>query len=570
MRTRTRFRRTLLAICALALLVRAPALIAPPALDDHVQAAMAEGTHPGRRAPWDYYAFARGTAADREALRAEGTLPWWTADDYQLVMFRPLASLLVAVDHAALRHWSVARLHSMAWVVALLLALASLLRRRVGEGAALAATGLLALDDALTTPLAWHANRCALEAITLGLVSVHALLRFVEQGRRRDLALGLGLAAVACLFGEYAWTILPAAALFPTAEGVARRRGVRLVLLGLAVAYAWARGAFGAGVRGCVLYPELSREPLLMLFVLPRVWGAMLADFFSGIGVEARQPDPSTRLRELLLVVSMALVAVSWRRAEATPAVRQALRGALFAGIASMAVVSTAWLSARLMLGASLWSAMLLGVLVARGPRRGIGAAALAALLALHVPLRAWGTWQGARIHLRATRDAWRGADTLLPEVTPESTVYVLNAAEPEEVYFGRYTRLARGLPGVRGWFVLSSTQSRVHVFREGPRTLSLVTTGGLVEGLTPRFFRSGRPMPAVGMRARVGDAKLSVLAATSTAVQRVRVEFDLDLDDPAVALLASGPSGLRRFTPPEVGASLELPAPRRAPAPRP
>ena len=284
MRTRTRFRRTLLAICVLALLVRAPALIAPPALDDHVQAAMAEGTHPGRRAAWDYYAFARGTVDDRAALRAEGTLPWWTADDYQLVMFRPLASLLVAMDHQVLRHWSVARLHSVAWVMALLVALAALLRRRVGEGAALAAAGLFALDDALTTPLAWHANRCALEAVTLGLVAVHALLSYVEQGRRRDLAIGLGLSALACLFGEYAWTILPAAALFPTADGVARRRAVRLGLLALALVYAIARGAFGAGVRGCVLYPELSREPLLMLFVLPRVWGAMLAYFFSCIG----------------------------------------------------------------------------------------------------------------------------------------------------------------------------------------------------------------------------------------------------------------------------------------------
>jgi hypothetical protein len=250
--------------------------------------------------------------------------------------------------------------------------------------------------------------------------------------------------------------------------------------------------------------------------------------------------------------------------------VRRPLRGALLAGLASMAVVSTAWLSARLLLGASLWSAVLLGVLVAHGPRRGLGAAALAGLLLLHVPVRAWGTWQGARIHFRATRAAWRGADALLPEVAPEASVYLLNAAEPEEVYFGRYTRLARGLPGVRGWFVLSSTLSRVHVFREGPRTLSLVTTGGLVEGITPRFFRSGRPMPAVGAQARVGDATLTVMAATPTAVRRVRVVFDLDLDDPAVPLLVSGPSGLRRFSPPAVGASMELPAVRQSPAPQP
>jgi hypothetical protein len=60
------------------------------------------------------------------------------------------------------------------------------------------------------------------------------------------------------------------------------------------------------------------------------------------------------------------------------------------------------------------------------------------------------------------------------------------------------------------------------------------------------------------------------VLAATPTAVRRVRVVFDLDLDDPAVALLMSGPSGLRRFSPPAVGASVELPPVRQSPAPQP
>ena len=91
-----------------------------------------------------------------------------------------------------------------------------------------------------------------------------------------------------------------------------------------------------------------------------------------------------------------------------------------------------------------------------------------------------------------------------------------------------------------------------------------------LVEGITPRFFRSGRPMPAVGAQARVGDATLTVLAATPMAVRRVRVVFDVGLDDPAVALLVSGTGGLRRFTPPAVGTSVELQAPRLSPAPEP
>lgn len=568
MRTRTRFRRLLLALCGLALLVRAPALIAPPTLDDHVQAAMAEGRFPARRAVWDYYAFARGTAADRAALRAEGTLPWWTDDDYQLVMFRPLASVLVAADHTLLRHWSLARVHSAAWVLAMLLALGAMVRRLSGERAALVAVGLLALDDALTTPLAWHANRCALEAVTLSLVAVSLLVGWVDEGRRRLLALGLVAAALACLCGEYAWTVLPAAALLPRGDP-GRRRTVRVALGALAMAYLLVRAGFGAGVRGCVLYPDLVRDLQLLLFVMPHAWASMLADFFSGVSVE--QPGRwlgVTASRGTLAAVGATLLLIAWRGAKLDEDANRTRRLALRAGLTSLLVVSTAWLSARLMLGASLWIAVLLGALASATGGSRASRVALTLLMILHGPAKAVETWRGARAHFTATRASWRGADELLEGVPPEASVYVLNAVDPEDVYFGRYTRAARGETPTRGWYVLASTLHRVHVVREGPRVFSLVSAGSVVDGLTARFFRSGGPWPRPGAAIRVGDATLTVINADS-AVRRVRVDFDLDLDDPAVALVVSTRAGLRRFTPPAVGASVELAPPRVSPPPR-
>lgn len=564
MRTRTRFGRILAVICVAAALTRAPALLAPPLLDDHVQAAMVEGSYPARRSRLDLYAFARGTERDRALLRAEGTLPWWTAADYQLVMLRPLASALVAFDHIVLRHWVLARLHSLAWAVALMVAAAALVRKRAGERAALVAASLLAADDALTSPIAWHANRCALIAVTLALVAVDAACDALDLRSRRHGALAVAAALAACLAGEYAWTVLPAIALYAKVLHPERARRAFAALALLAVGYVLARSAAGGGVRSCVLYPDLGRDLGLLLFLMPGWWSAMLADLLAGVGVELRHAWPEALTsRPSAALLGAGLLAIAWRQ---TPReTRPTLRWALASGLASIAVVSTAWHSARLLLGAAVWSAMLVAIVATRGARGAAAKLAVAALLTLHGPVKAVATWRAATEHLRGARRSWRGADTLLAGVAPEATLYVLNATDPEEVYFGRYTMRARGVPTPRRWFVLASTPAAVHVFRESPRAFSIVHPRTVLDGVTARFFHSGVSWPASGAVARVGDARVTVVHGDHAGVQRIRVEFSTELDDPMIAIVESTPSGLRRVTLPPVGGSIQLRAPRAA-----
>lgn len=571
MRTRTRYPRLLAAALALAVLVRLPALIAPPVLDDHVQSAMSAGEYPAPRAWWDLYAFARGTPADRAALRAEGTLPWWTADDYQLVMFRPLSSALVAFDHIVLRHWVIARAHSLAWMLAWVAAVAALLRRRAGDGVALGAVGLLALDDALSTPLAWHANRCGFVALFFATRAVDAGARYLDEGRRRDGVTSLAHAVLACLAGEYAWTMLFAAPLYGRVTSSPRRRSVYLATAALALAYAVARAAAGAGVRSCVLYPDLSRDLGLLFFLVPMWWTAMLGDLFAGAGVEQRGAWLGlTASRGAIALAGAALVALAWRRADLDAARRAQLRWALYAGLAAVAVVSTAWLSSRLMLGASAWGAALVAMLAAWAWRDRVGRAAVLALLIAHAPWKAAQTWRAAAQYRREARKVWEGAATLLPEGFGaglargrDETVYVLNAIDPEEVYFGRYTRRARGMSVPGRWFVLTSTPARVFVYRESARAISIVHQRAALDGVSARFFRSGVPWPALGSTFPVGDASVTVVALGPAGLTRLRVTFDRDLDDPSLIVLSSTRDGLRRFTPPAPGASVELPPPR-------
>ncbi|MEZ4390738.1 MAG: hypothetical protein R3A48_06540 [Polyangiales bacterium] len=560
MRTRTRFGRTLAAICVAAALTRAPALVAPPLLDDHVQAAMLEGRYPAPRSPFDLYAFARGDGRDRARLRAEGTLPWWTADDYQLVMLRPLSSALVAFDHLVLRHWVLARLHSLAWACALLWAAASLMRKRAGDRAALVGAALLAADDALTSPVVWHANRCALVAVTLALVAVDAACDALDRRSGRRGALAVAAALGACLAGEYAWTVLPAIALYAKARHPERASRVFAALGALAVAYALARSARGEGCAAACSAPT-SEEPRAA--ALSPSWV---------VERDAGRPPRGGRRRAAPRVARRSPRAprrprsarCCWRsRGERRREARPTMRWALASSVAPIAVVSTAWLSARLMLGAAVWSALLIATLATAGVKGRVARLAMIALLTLHGPVKAVATWRAASDHLRGTRRSWRGAETLLAGVPPEASLYVLNATDPEEVYFGRYTMRARGVSTPRRWFVLASTPAAVHVFRESPRVLSIVHPRSVLDGVSARFFRSGVPWPATGARARVGDATVTVLDGDRAGVRRLRVEFAEDLNDPSIAIVESTASGLRRVTLPAVGGSIQLRAPR-------
>lgn len=561
MKTRTRYRRTLAAICVLGALLRAPALIAPPVLDDHIQAAMLDGTFPARRAWWDLYAFAHADPRDRAALRAEGTLPWWTADDYQLVMVRPLSSALVAFDHHVLRHWTLARVHSLLWFVALVGLTAAFVRRRVGDRAALLTASVLVADDAWTTPIAWHANRCALVAVVLALAALARLDRPGSVPRNADLVRATAFALLALFAGEYAWTLLPAIAFLPRGLTGGRRAVALVVLASVGLGLRW---LLGGGTRGCALYPDISSNFGMLLFVAPRWWAATLSDFVAGVSVEHQGEWLGLQSpRAVLVFASLVLSAIVWRAMAREDPRRSLMIGALWAGVASLALVSTAWLSARLMVGATICSAITVGALIDAPAAGRFARLAAIALWILHVPVKGIDTFRLAWRHRAESVKVWREAARAPASASSTQTLYVLNALDPWEVYFGRYAMRHRGIAPPRGWFVLSSTHDRVHLYRESDRTFSLVCRTNLLSSVTAMFFRSGVSAPAVGRRARVGEATLTVLDADATSVRRVRIEFDHALDDPGVVIAMSTPRGLERVSLPAVGGSIELGPPR-------
>ena len=190
-------RRTLIASALAAIVVtavlRGPALDVGYFQDDAMQIATLENAYPAERSPFDLFRFADMARDGRSPLDV-GALPWWTAPDLRITMFRPLSSALVAIDHRVFgTNARAAHLHSMLWftacIAAFALALDSLLPATIVAIAVLA----FAVNEAHSIPVAWLANRSYLVAQSFGWLGVWAHL----QAGRRD---GLRPRAVEALF----------------------------------------------------------------------------------------------------------------------------------------------------------------------------------------------------------------------------------------------------------------------------------------------------------------------------------------------------------------------------------
>jgi hypothetical protein len=157
-------------------------------LDDYSHRLMLDRTFlvpGGERALWDLFRFQDGDRTTFRELLEAGVAPWWTVPDFRLAFFRPLTSLLHAVDYTFFSKVpAIMHAENIALYAAIVAIVAALYRRFLGTPwvAALAAL-MFAVDDAHAMVIAWIANRNALLAAAFGF---GALL--VHARSRQDLA----------------------------------------------------------------------------------------------------------------------------------------------------------------------------------------------------------------------------------------------------------------------------------------------------------------------------------------------------------------------------------------------
>jgi hypothetical protein len=192
-----RQRGILVALIALAVALRLPALAWGFLNDDHGLMLVLEGAveHPTLRA-WSLFDF--GDAAQNEFT------PWWTPDDWSIRFFRPLASLSHALDQALFgRNAALHHAVQLAWLALLLARMARLYAvAGLPPRVALAALAVFAFDDGSLLPTGWIANRNSLlEAVFLVEAALGALA-YVRAPRALGFAWTLGCVLLACLSKE--------------------------------------------------------------------------------------------------------------------------------------------------------------------------------------------------------------------------------------------------------------------------------------------------------------------------------------------------------------------------------
>lgn len=214
-----------LACAAFGIMLRYPALASGFSADDYAQLAMIDGTYPVKRQIWDLYNFSDGSVEEADILRHNGFFPWFTHREVRLSMFRPLSSLLVALDHHLFGDEAFSfHVHSVAWWVAMLWAVAWLLGELLPRPVAYIALAFFTVDESHTVPFAWVANRCSLGSTFFGTLGLLAYVRYRERGSAKAAAGCVASFVMALAFGEYGLCFAPYIAAYELWRILAARR----------------------------------------------------------------------------------------------------------------------------------------------------------------------------------------------------------------------------------------------------------------------------------------------------------------------------------------------------------
>lgn len=220
------------------------------------------------------------SAADVQAARAAGVLPWLVSPELRLSFFRPVSSLWALFDYRVLGDaaWLM-HLESVVLYAALALSAARLFRRLMPSAPVAGLAGLIyAVDDAHGHAVGWLVNRSALLASVFAVAALSAHDRRRREGWRPGAWLAPAFVALALGSSELGLGVLGYLAAY--ALFLDRSSGRALSLLpALALALGWAvlYFALGHGAVGSGIYLDPLRAPLPFVAELPGRVGALLA-----------------------------------------------------------------------------------------------------------------------------------------------------------------------------------------------------------------------------------------------------------------------------------------------------
>lgn len=514
---------------------------------------MAVGGFPAPRGAFDLYDFVR--ADERARFVDSGVLPWWTEETYRLRFFRPLASLVLFVEHRLVGSSLAMHVISLAWWSASVLAAAWLFRKTLEQRAAWIATMIFALAPSRVPALAMIAQREVLMASTFGTLAIAvlatyraSLYRLVASGGLFALSLAMG--EYGLCFGGYALAMAiekrgaqPRISIEPKQHALVRAR-VAASFAAPAAAYLALRSALGYSASGTGFYRDPLTSPGLFAARAPFAFFTLVTDVWSTFEANELQ----------WFWLAGATVAVGFVVHSARDCPRWLLYGSF---IALVPVLGSAP-GQRLVGPALLGVAAALGVVVDRAiTTRVVGSILVAVVVvALHVVHGSIASYRASDESLRYARSQAMRTATLVKKNRADG-IGVVALASWETAFLSAVSPDERGerMP----WRVLVTARHAL-MLRRDARSIDVVVPKG--QGFFPAgaddIFRSeDRPL-------RTGDERdvpgmHVVVVNAGDGPPRIRFIFDRSLDDASFVWLSEKRGGYDEFTPPAEHFGLQL-----------
>ena len=552
----------------LAALLFLPALFVPFMADDWIFVAMLEGSDVfPPRGPADLFHLDLG--GEPWPGGVQGSLfQWWTSPDFQAWFFRPLSALTHALDAALWGRNAVAHhLTSLAWYVGLVALVGAIYRRTTTPAVALLAGLIFAVDDCHAWPVGWISNRNGVLGVLGAAVLLYGHHRWRQGGGQRWLLAGLagyaaGLCSAEAALAGVGYVLAYEVCLTQGSWRSRAKAAAPALVMALLYLGFWKLGGYGTRDSGLYLNP--FEQPLRFVgSALPtRVPLLLLA------ALTPAQVDLSFLLTEgqIWVAAAVAMVVVAALLAALSGTLRRDATARMFllGGVIALVPISATFAAGRNLLLPTMGLSYVLARAIVDG-LSGEGSRGLARLLIFfHLILAPIGALLGLGSlgGLGQVVNA-ESFDAEIPrQGVADLRVAVLNTQSPMT---GLYLGVMREMQGAERpaaiWPLVAAPVDQ-ELVRTGPRSIRLrAAEPGY---LTSPFETLTRKTPVVALGEVWRSSGLTVRAVdvVQGRLLAFEAEFDRDLDDPLMLLLAWDGERLAKVSPPALGGCEVLPLP--------
>lgn len=501
---------------------------------------------------------------------AFGTLPWWYNPEVKGRFWRPLTSMTQYVDH---RVWPdqvwLMHLQSVLWYGAVVLAAALTFRRFMGGTFAAGLAALLfAVEEAHGTPVGFLANRNSVIACLFGLLALLLHHRWRTEGSRAKGAAAVVMFAAALLSAEAgigAMAYIAAYALVMESGPIRRRLLSLAPYAAVVIAWRCVWSGLGYGVSGLPLYVDPPREPWMFiqkLFIrLPQLVTGQFAVPPAEVQVVGMAVLAWTWLFSAAVAVFFLLL--FWPTIRTDRTARFFGLGALFALVPVCATIA----QTRSLMFVGIGAFGLLAIWLTNRPRRSAWPRAMKAvsvsLIMLHLI--------AAPVLLAVTSryPVLPGADALalqgLPDMDGIEGCDLVILSHPMPITMIHYLGdcALSGDPMPAHTRTLTHGLTRITVTRVSQTELQVRAENGL-PGLFSRLLNLVSKRLTVGAEVKTEGLTVRIVDTNPAGLPREAVfTFDRSIDDDSLKWLQWSGGSFKPFTPPVVGQSIDIPAPR-------